>query len=241
MTSGRAVKAAAAPPSPLITETDPKSPASEAYRSLRTNIQFAGLDRPCRTIVVTSASAGEGKTTSVANFGVVAAQGGSRVCLVDSDLRRPMLHRLFGLDNGSGLTTALVEDLPFADLAQATRVPNLWVLPSGPLPPNPAELVGSKRMREGLQQAASKFDLVICDSPPVIAVADGVALAAQCDGVILTIRVGTVAHDVIRRAVEQIEGVKGKILGVLLNNVDLTRDGYYYYYRYYQSYDGLDR
>ena len=140
-----------------------------------------------------------------------------------------------------GLTTALVEDLPFADLAQATRVPNLWVLPSGPLPPNPAELVGSKRMREGLQQAASKFDLVICDSPPVIAVADGVALAAQCDGVILTIRVGTVAHDVIRRAVEQIEGVKGKILGVLLNNVDLTRDGYYYYYRYYQSYDGLDR
>src|SRR5262249_35598052 len=109
------------------------------------------------------------------------------------------------------------------------------------LPPNPAELVGSKRMREGLQHAASKFDLVLCDSPPVIAVADGVALAALCDGVILAIRVGTVAHDVIRRAVEQIEAVKGKILGVLLNNVDLTRDGYYYYYRYYQTYDGHEQ
>jgi len=230
----------AAPAAGLITETDPKSPASEAYRALRTNIQFAGLDQPCRSIVVTSAAAGEGKTTSVANFGVVAAQGGSRVCLVDSDLRRPVLHRLFGLDNASGLTTALLEDLPFGDLAQATRVPNLWVLPSGPLPPNPAELVGSKRMREALQQAVSKFDLVLCDSPPVIAVADGVALAAQCDGVILAIRVGTVAHDVIRRAVEQIEAVKGKILGVLLNNVDLTRDGYYYYYRYNQTYDGIE-
>jgi capsular exopolysaccharide synthesis family protein len=224
----------------LIAETDPKSPASEAYRALRTNIQFAGLDQPCRSIVITSASAGEGKTTSVANFGVVAAQGGSRVCLVDSDLRRPVLHRFFGLDNSRGLTTALVEDLPFAELAQPTRVPNLWLLPSGPLPPNPAELVGSKRMREGLEQAVNKFDLVLCDSPPVIAVADGVALAAQCDGVILAIRVGTVAHEVIRRAVEHIEGVKGKILGVLLNNVDLSRDGYYYYYRYYQAYEGGD-
>src|SRR5262249_9719782 len=163
MTSRHRAKPAAAPLSRLITETDPKSPASEAYRALPTNIQFAGVDQPCRSIVVTSASAGEGKTTSVANFGIVAAQAGTRVCLVDSDLRRPLLHRLFGLENASGLTTALVEDLPFADLAQPTRVPNLSVLPSGPLPPNPAELVGSKRMREGLQHAASKFDLVLCD------------------------------------------------------------------------------
>ena len=226
-------------PPRLITETDPKSPASEAYRALRTNIQFAGLDQPCRSIVVTSASAGEGKTTSVANFGVVSGQGGARVCLVDSDLRRPTLHRLFGMDNGRGLTTALVDGLPFADVAQPTRIPGLSLLPSGPLPPNPAELVGSNRMRERLEEAAgSAFDLVLCDSPPVIAVSDGVALAAQCDGVILTIRVGTVAHDVIRRAIEQIEAVKGKILGVVLNSVDLRRDGYYYsYYRYYQSYE----
>jgi len=231
------------PAARLITETDPKSPASEAYRALRTNIQFAGLDQPCRSIVVTSASAGEGKTTSVANFGVVAAQGGSRVCLIDSDLRRPTLHRLFGMDNARGLTTALVDGLSFADVAQPTRVPGLALLPSGPLPPNPAELVGSNRMRERLEEAAgSAFDLVLCDSPPVIAVSDGLALAAQCDGVILTIRVGLVAHDVIRRAVDQIEAVKGKILGVVLNSVDLRRDGYYYsYYRYYQSYEAGDQ
>lgn len=226
----------------LISESDPKSPASEAYRALRTNIQFAGLDHPCRTLVVTSATAGEGKTTSVGNFGVVAAQGGSRVCLVDSDLRRPALHRLFGAENTRGLTNALVEGLPLAEVAQPTRIPNLWLLTSGPLPPNPAELVGSNRMRERLEEAASgAFDLVVCDSPPVIAVSDGVALAAQCDGVILTVRVGTVSHDVIRRVVDQIEAVKGNILGVVLNSVDLTRDGYYYsYYRYYQAYDGGD-
>ena len=223
-------------PASLIAETDPRSPASEAYRALRTNIQFAGLDQPCRCIVVTSATAGEGKTTSVANFGAVSAQAGSRVCLVDSDLRRPSLHRIFGLDNTRGLTTALLEGLTLADVARPTRVPNLFLVTSGPLPPNPAELVGGKRMRELLDGALGAFDLVVCDSPPVIAVSDGVALAAQCDGVILIVRVGVVAHDVIRRATEQIQAVKGKILGVLLNDVDLDRDGYHYkYYRYYQS------
>jgi len=237
------VKSRDAPARPsLIAETEPRSPASEAYRTIRTNIQFAGLDQPCRNIVITSGTAGEGKTTSVANFGVVCAQAGSRVCLVDSDLRRPALHRLFGLPNTRGLTTALVEDLPFAEVAQPTHVPNLSLVPSGVLPPNPAELVGSRRMRELLEAARSTYDLVVCDSPPVIAVSDGVALAAQCDGVILVVRVGTVSHDVLRRVAEQIEAVKGKILGVLLNSVDLTRDGYYYsYYRYYQSYNGGDQ
>jgi capsular exopolysaccharide synthesis family protein len=231
----RSGKAAPRPVARLIAETDPRSAASEAYRTLRTNIQFAGLDQPCRCIVITSATAGEGKTTSVANFGVVSAQAGSRVCLVDSDLRRPTLHRIFGFDNAHGLTTALLEGSSLAQIARATRVPNLSVVTSGPLPPNPAELVGSKRMRELLDSAASTFDMVVCDSPPVIAVADGVALAAQCDGVILAVRAGGVSHEVIRRAVEQIEAVKGKILGVLLNNVHLQRDGYHYtYYRYYQ-------
>jgi len=223
-------------PASLVAETDPRSAASEAYRTLRTNIQFAGLDQPCRCIVVTSATAGEGKTTSVANFGVVSAQAGARVCLVDSDLRRPSLHRIFGVDNGRGLTSALIEGVSLADVARPTRVAGLSLVTSGPLPPNPAELVGSKRMRELLEGAISAFDLVVCDSPPVIAVADGVALAAQCDGVILIVRAGTVSHDVIRRATEQIQAVKGKILGVLLNDVNLDRDGYHYrYYRYYQN------
>jgi protein-tyrosine kinase len=224
----------------LITLTEPKSAASEAFRTLRTNIQFAGLDQPCRSIVVTSAGPEEGKTTSVANFGVVTAQAGSRVCVIDSDLRRPSLHRLFRLDNARGLTTALVEGLSFAELAQPTAIPNLSILPSGPLPPNPAELVGSHRMRECLQAATESFDLVLCDSPPVMAVADAASLAAQCDGVIFVIRVGNMAHDVLRRVVDQIEAVKGRILGVLLNRADPRRDGYYYYYQTYQRYYGSD-
>ena len=223
----------------LVTEIDPRSAAAEAYRTLRTNIQFAGLDQPCRCVVITSATAGEGKTTTVANFGVVSAQAGARVCLVDSDLRRPSLHRVFGFDNTHGLTTALVEGSSLADVARPTRLANLSLVTSGPLPPNPAELVGSKRMQEFLGGATAAFDLVLCDSPPVIAVSDGVALAAQCDGVILAVRVGMVSHDVIRRAVEQIQSVKGKILGVLLNDVNLSRDGYHYtYYRYYQQTQG---
>ncbi len=238
----RAKKPSTSPLPPLIAETDPKSPASEAYRSLRTNIQFAGLDRPCRTIVITSSSAGEGKTTTVANFGVVAAQAGSRVCLVDSDLRRPALHRIFGLDNSRGLSTALVEAVPFAAVAQPTRIANLAVLTSGPLPPNPAEMVGSKRIRELLEVASSGFDLILCDSPPVSSVSDGIALAAQSDGVILVIRAGKIPQDVVRRAAEQIEAVKARILGVVLNGVDLRRDGYYYdYYRYYYAYYGGDK
>ena len=230
------------PMATLVAESAPKSVASEAYRTLRTNIQFAGLDQTCRTIVVTSSSAGEGKTTTVANFGVVSAQAGARVCIVDSDLRRPALHRLFELPNSRGLTTALLEGQSFAKIAQPTRVPNLSVLTSGPTPPNPAELVGSRRMRDLLDDALSTYDLVLCDTPPVISVSDGVALAAQCEGVILVVRVGAVPQEVVRRAAESIEAVKGRILGVLLNSVNLRRDGYYYdYYRYYHAYYGSDR
>lgn len=228
------------PEAALIALTQPRSATSEAFRTLRTNIQFAGLDQPCRTIVLTSAGAEEGKTTATANFAVVTAQAGARVCVIDSDLRRPSLHRLFGVDNARGLTTALVEGLSFADVAQPSRVPNLFILPSGPLPPNPAELVGSNRMRDCLQAATDSFDLVLCDSPPVMAVSDATALAALCDGVILVIRVGKTPQDLLRRVVEQIEGVKGRILGVLLNRADPRRFGYYAAYEAYQRYAGID-
>ena len=233
----RGKAAAPSTAAPLVAHADPKSPAAEAYRSLRTSIQFAGLDHKCRTVVVTSSSPGEGKSTTVANFGVVSAQAGSRVLVVDSDLRRPTLHRIFGLGNARGLSTALLEELPFADVAQATAIPNLSVLTSGPLPPNPAELVGSLRMRECLEAAAGDFALVLLDSPPIVSVADALALSAIADGVVLVVRAGKIPHEVVRRAVVQIESVKGRILGVLMNSVNLKRDGYYYdYYRYYHSY-----
>lgn len=221
----------------LIAHIDPKSPAAEAYRTLRTSIQFAGLDHKCRSIVVTSSSPGEGKSTTVANFGVVVAQTGSRVCLVDSDLRRPTLHRIFGLGNARGLTTALLDGLPFTEVAQPTSVPGLFVVTSGPLPPNPAELVGSHRMREALEAAGSDYDMVLLDSPPVVSVADAVALATFADGVIMVVQTGKVPHEVIRRATGQILAVKGRILGVVMNGVNMRRDGYYYdYYRYYHAY-----
>jgi protein-tyrosine kinase len=230
-------KSAEDPTSSLIAHIEPKSPAAEAYRSLRTSIQFAGLDHKCRSIVVTSSSPGEGKSTTVANFGVVMAQTGARICLVDSDLRRPTLHRIFGLSNSRGLTTALLEGASLKDIAQPTPVPNLFVVTSGPLPPNPAELVGSNRMRESLETGVADFDMVLLDSPPVVSVADAVVLASFCDGVVLVVQTGKVPHEVIRRAAGNIQAVKGRILGVVMNAVNLKRDGYYYdYYRYYHSY-----
>ena len=222
---------------PLVTETQPRASAAEAYRTLRTNIQFASLDRPHRILIVTSASAGEGKTTTAANFGVVNAQSGMRVCVIDSDLRRPAMHKIFGLPNTQGLTTALLEDQPIAKLAQPSRIAGLSVLTSGPSAPNPAELVGSKRMRQLLENATADFDLLLCDTPPIVAVADAVSLAAQCDGVIFVVKTGAVQQEVIRRTIAQIEAVKGRVLGVVLNSYDVRRDGYYYdYYRYGQSY-----
>jgi protein-tyrosine kinase len=238
MKGGRDGKGATGPPQSLVAHVDPKSPAAEAYRTLRTSIQFAGLDHKCRSIVVTSSSPGEGKSTTVANFGVVLAQTGSRVCLVDSDLRRPTLHRIFGLGNSRGLTTALLEGLPLSQIAQPTNIPNLWVVTSGPLPPNPAELVGSNRMREALEAAAADYEMVLLDSPPVVSVADAVALATFADGVVMVVQTGKVPHEVIRRAIGQILAVKARILGVVMNGVNLKRDGYYYdYYRYAHAYD----
>ncbi len=228
-------------PGILIAETAPKSPAAEAYRTLRTNIQFAGLDRPCRSIVVTSATPAEGKTTTAANFAVVCAQAGSRVCLVDADLRKPALHRVFGVDNQRGLTTAILESKTLADVAAPTRVAGLSVVVSGPLPPNQVELAASQRMRDLLEAGARDFDLILCDTPPVLSVSDAVALSARCDGVILVVRAGGVSTTAARRAVGQIIAVKGRVLGVLLNGVDMRRDGYYAgYQRYYNAYYGSD-
>ena len=222
---------------PLVAETQPRAAAAEAYRTLRINIQFASLDQPHRILIVASASAGEGKTTTVANFGVVNAQSGLRVCVIDADLRRPALHRIFGLPNQRGLTTALLEDQPIVTLVQPTRIPNLSVLTSGPSAPNPAELVGSKRMRQLLEAATTDFDLLVCDTPPIVAVSDAVSLAAQCDGVIFVVKTGAVQQQVIKRTMAQIEAVKGRILGVVLNSYNFRRDGYYYdHYRYVHAY-----
>lgn len=227
----------------IILEKDSISATAEAYRTLRTNIQFAGLDQAYRKLLFTSATPGEGKTTTVANLGVVMAEAGGRICLIDTDLRHPTLHHYFGVSNTNGLTVALAGARSMKQVVLPTMIPNLYLVPSGPLPPNPSQLLGSKRMRQFVEILGGEFDTLLFDSPPVISMADTPALAALSDGVILIIKTGAVSRDLVRRAAEQIEAVKAKVIGVLLNQVDPRRDGYYYryFYQYYNSYNGREK
>jgi capsular exopolysaccharide synthesis family protein len=211
----------------LVLLTDPRSAAAEAYRTLRTNIQFASLDREVRTIAITSPGAGDGKSTTLANLAIAMAEGGHRVIVVDADLRRPGLHTLFGLANREGLTTAVLSDdtrLPLQD----TPVPGLRLLTSGPLPPNPAELVGSRRLDRVLSLLRDVADYVLFDTPPAAALSDAATLAARVDGVILVIGAGRTKRDLARRAKEQLERVKAHILGVVLAGVRTDTSLYAY-------------
>ena len=223
---------------PLVTVADPKSPIAEAYRTVRTNLQFVNVDQAKKTILVTSAAPGEGKSTTTGNLGVSMAMGGVKTLLVDSDMRRPTLHKLFNLPNTAGLSLVLADQAPLARGLHATQLPNLSVLTSGPIPPNPAEMLASKRMHETIEQLKSQFDMIFFDSPPIISVSDSMVLASMVDSVILVVRAGAFPNDVIRNAKVQLESVKATFLGVVLNSVDLRRDGYYYryYYQYYYGY-----
>lgn len=215
----------------LITSNS-KSPFAEAFRTLRTNIQFSGVDSTYRTLLVTSSGPGEGKTTTTCNLGVVLAQANNKVLIVDCDLRRPSVHKAFGLNNSTGVTNVLVNDLDPSSLAQETEVPRLHIVASGPIPPNPAELVGSKRMQILLSRARENFDFVLVDSPPVNMVTDAILLSPLVDGALLVIKSSSTRIDHAKEAQDKLEKVGTKLIGVVLNNVDTT-SGYYYYYNYY--------
>jgi non-specific protein-tyrosine kinase len=207
--------------------TAPQSPAAEAFRTLRVNVQFAGIDRDIRTIAVTSPSAGDGKTTTLANLAVALAEGGARVLAVDADLRRPGLHAAFGLDNGAGLTSALLQNLEALHL-QDTAVPGLRVLASGPLPPNPVELLASRRFDRLLAVLREQADYVLLDSPPAAALSDAPLLAARADGVILVVGAGRTKRDAARRAKDQLQRVNAHVLGVVLSGVRADASLYAY-------------
>ena len=216
--------------STLITLTDPRSPVSEAYRSLRTNLEFFSLDEPIRTLVVTSPGAEEGKSTVLANLAVVLAQGGKRVILADCDLRRPTQHTLFGLDNTAGLTTMMVDETAQSEPPlRKTSVDGLRVLPAGPSPPNPAELLGSRRMKEAMAALLEQADMLLFDAPPVLAVTDALVLAVQVDGVLLVVKAGGTKREHVQQAKERLERVNARIVGSVLNNAptDSTLEGYY--------------
>jgi non-specific protein-tyrosine kinase len=226
----------------VVAAFQPRSPISEAYRALRTNIQFSAVDKPLKTILVTSASPIEGKSTTVANLGVVMAQAGLSVILVDSDLRRPALHKLFGVSNSDGLTSALLQSTPSLDgYLQATAIENLQVLPSGPLPPNPSELLGSQRMRGLIEQLKGKADVVLFDNPPVLAVTDAAVLANQVDGVLLVVDAGATRREVALRARETMAKVGANVLGVVLTKLSPKGGGGYYYYYYSSDEEGKER
>ncbi len=217
-------------PESLITVSTPRSPISEAYRTLRTNLEFSSLDRPVKTMVVTSPGPEEGKSTTLANLAVTLAQAEKKVILVDCDLRRPSQHEIFGVKNGVGLTTMVVDDEAItAPPLQETEVPGLRLLPSGPLPPNPSELLGSRRMEEIIDILSQRADIVLFDAPPIIAVTDAAVLSSKVDGVLLVISAGGTKRDHAQKAKALLEKVNAHLVGAVLNNVKIDTSLHRYY------------
>ncbi|OCT11020.1 capsular biosynthesis protein [Paenibacillus pectinilyticus] len=216
----------------LITDIRPKSQVSEAYRTLRTNIQFSSIDHMMKTVLITSAQPAEGKSTTAANLSVAYAQEGKKVLLIDADLRKPTIHHYFAKSNRYGLTSTLANQTEIEEVIFKTTVENLFIITSGPIPPNPSELLMSQKMTALLADMATQFDMIIIDSPPTLAVADAQILATKCDGVVMVISEGKVKRDVARKAIENLERVQAKILGVVLNNKRHKKSdvSYNYYY-----------
>lgn len=221
----------------FITHYDSRSPVSEAYRAIRTNLQFAGAGKQLKTLVFTSAVPGEGKSTTVANLAIVMGQDDKHILLIDCDMRKPVVHRRFGLLN-RGLSNCFAEDLPLKEVIQADVFPNLDVVTSGPVPPNPAELLGSKKMKDLLQEAAETYDYVFLDMPPVLAVTDAALMSSRVDGTVIILGSGDIGPDEGKQAKELLEKVHANILGVILNKVPQHhKSGYYYYYYYDENHN----
>ncbi|MGE0132048.1 MAG: GumC family protein [Blastocatellales bacterium] len=221
--------------SKLVT-LDQLSSVVEAYRMLRTSVLLSAAGNPPKTILFTSGQPGEGKTTTAINTAISLSQLGCSVLLIDADLRRPTVHRVFKMNQTNGLSTYLSRQVEIDTLIHKLWVPNLFVLPCGPIPPNPAELISSERMKELLRALSGKFDHILIDSPPLINVTDPVILSTMVDGVILVIQAGRSTRDVLRRARQELGSVGAKIFGVVLNNLDIKREGYDSYLSTYGNY-----
>ncbi|WP_308638429.1 CpsD/CapB family tyrosine-protein kinase [Paenibacillus silvisoli] len=215
----------------LITAINPKSIVSEAYRTLRTNIQFSAIDRQMKVLMVASATVGEGKTTTVTNLAVTYAQEGKKVLLIDADLRNPSLHLVFQLTNRIGLTSAFLHQQSLTDVIGETNIDNLFVLTSGPVPPNSSEILGSQRMQFLLEELKNMYDVILFDTPPVLPVADSLIVSSYCDGVVLVVHAGKTKKEIVKKAKASLDHVKARILGVVLNNNERSKnEGRYYNY-----------
>ncbi|MED0752695.1 CpsD/CapB family tyrosine-protein kinase [Bacillus amyloliquefaciens] len=206
-----------------------KSLVAEQYRTIRTNIEFSSVQTHLRSILVTSSVPGEGKSFSAANLAAVFAQQEKKVLLVDADLRKPTIHETYQLENVQGLTNVLVGNASLGETVQKTLIDNLYVLTSGPTPPNPAELLSSKAMGELIQEMYSRYSLVIFDSPPLLAVADGQILANQTDGSVLVVLSGKTKMDTVQKAKDALQQSKAKLLGALLNKKKIKKTEHYSY------------
>lgn len=216
----------------LITISDSKSVIAEQFRMIRTNIKFAVPDTDLKTILVTSSTPGEGKSTNAANLGVVFAQEGKKVLIVDADMRKPILHHTFGIFNTVGLSTILSKQTEFHCAIQETPIVGLFVLPSGPLPPNPAELLSSKMFDAFLKEMKKHYDLIIFDAPPLLSVPDPQIMAHQCDGTLLIIHSAVAEKEEVLKAQSILAASQAKILGVVLNNYKMPKSRKYYYQYY---------
>jgi capsular exopolysaccharide synthesis family protein len=222
----------------LVLMLDSHSILGEAYRALRTSLLLSTAGTPPKLILVTSSQSSEGKTTTAVNTAISLAQLGARVLLIDCDLRRPSVHKRLNISSADGLTNYLASKREIWSVIQKLNIPNLWVIPSGSIPPNPAELLSSAKMRDMLVLLSSHYDHIILDSPPVMNVTDPIILSTVVDGVVFVIKSGSTSREVIKRTRQELRSVKTKIFGVVLNNVDIRRDGYdyYSYYRYSTHY-----
>ncbi|WP_377887493.1 CpsD/CapB family tyrosine-protein kinase [Alkalihalobacillus sp. R86527] len=214
----------------LLTHQNPKSPIAEQYKTIRTNIQFAAIEEDMRSIMISSSGPMEGKSTTIANLGVVMAQQGKKVLIVDADLRKPTVHYTFRTMNTRGITNVLTRQAELKEVTYETEVPNLEVLTSGPIPPNPSELLGSKAMDKLIEEALTIYDLILFDCPPILAVADSQIIANKVQGTVLVVSSETTEKEAAVKAKERLESASSKLLGVVLNRKKMKEGSYYYYY-----------
>ena len=222
-----------APKRPLIVQADPHSPRAEAFRTLRTNLQFVDAANHPRSIVFSSSLPSEGKTTTAANLAITMAASGVRVCVVEGDLRRPRMLEYMGLDGSVGLTNVLIGQADLSDALQQFSDGGLYVLGAGPVPPNPSELLGSASMEKTLRDLESRFDIVIIDAPPLLPVTDAAVLSTIAGGIVVVVGVGLIDRDHLSRSLQTLEAVNARVLGLVVNRVPTKGADAYYYYRDY--------
>lgn len=226
----------------IITFKSPKSQISEAFRNMRTNITFSDIDNELQVLAVTSSSNSEGKTTIISNYAVALAQSGKRILLMDCDLRRPQIHRKFDLTNKKGLTNILLKEIPIADGIQKTEVSNLFIIASGPIPPNPSEILASRRMGELITELKKDFDYVLLDAPPLGLVTDAAVLSSVAEGYIIVVSLGESDRDGVQYVIETLQNISANIIGVVANKVRSNKRYMDYgYLGYYEEERPVDK